>query len=74
MSEKSQVASPHAIPMNSKKKSLVDQEIQEMLKKGAIKPVHSFQKQFLSPIGLAPKKDSGQGPVSNLKKLNQNIP
>ena len=32
-------------------------------KKGAIKSVHSSQKQFLSPIFLVPKKDSDQRPV-----------
>ena len=48
--------------------------ITENAEKGGIKPAHSSQKQFLSPIFLVPKKDSGQRPVLTLKKLNQNIP
>ena len=75
LSEQSQIASPHAIPVNSEQTILVDQEIQEMLKKGAaIKPALSSQEQFPSPIFLVPKKDSEQRLVLNLKKLNQTIP
>ena len=73
LSEPSQGVSPHAIPMDSEQTILVDQEIQVILKKGTIKPAHSFQKQFLSPIFLFPKKDSGQKPILNMKKLNQRI-
>ena len=68
------VASPHAVPMNSEQIILVHQEIEEMLKKGAIKPAHSFQKELLSLICLVRKKNLGQIPVLNLKKWNQNIP
>ena len=57
LSEPSQVASPHAIPMNSEQATLVDQEVQEMMNKGAIKSTNCSQKQFLSPIFLVPKKD-----------------
>ena len=52
LAEPLQVASPHVILMNSEQTILVDQEIQEMLRKRAIKPAHSSQKQFLSPILL----------------------
>ena len=41
LSEPSQVTSPHLIPMSSEQKLLVDQEVQEMLKKEVIKPAHS---------------------------------
>ena len=44
-----------------------------MLRKGAIRIVERSQNQFLSPIFLVEKKDSGYRPVINLKKLNQNI-
>ena len=54
---------------------MVDQEIREMLKKGAIKLVQPNTKnQFLSSIFTVPKKDSGYCPVINLKKLDKHIP
>ena len=61
--------------MIQEKTVIVDQEIQEMLKKGAIKLVASNTKnQFLSSIFIVPKKESGYRPVINLKKLNKYIP
>ena len=44
-----------------------------MLVKGAIKQVQPCKGQFLSPVFFVPKKDGGNRPVINLKKLNQNI-
>ena len=44
-----------------------------MLQKGAIIEVLPCKDQFLSPVFLVPKKDRGNRPVINLKKLNQYI-
>ena len=44
-----------------------------MIKKMAIKEVAACSDQFLSPVLLVPKKDGGQRPVINLKKLNQYV-
>ena len=52
---------------------LINTEVQDMLVKGAIKQVQPCKGQFLSPVFLVPKKDRGNRPVINLKKLNQNI-
>ena len=53
---------------------LVDTEIMEMLRKGAIQEVKESQDQILSSIFLVAKKDSGYRPVINLKNLNKCIP
>ena len=45
-----------------------------MLSKGAIKEVIPCPNQFLSSIFLVEKKDGGQGPVVNLKMLNNYLP
>ena len=63
------------IQMNQDEVLLVDQEMQEMLRKGAIQtPVQSSSDQFLSSIFVIPRKDTGHHPVINLKKLNKYIP
>ena len=60
--------------MSQDKPVIVDQEIQEMLKKGEIKLFQPNTKnQFLSSIFIVPKKDSGHRPVVNLTKLNKHI-
>ena len=56
-----------------KNASLIDHEVQEMIKKMAIKEVSACSDQFLSPVFLVTKKDGGQRPVINLKKLNQYV-
>jgi len=53
---------------------MVEEEIQSMLGKGAIKKVPSQKGEFLSSIFLVPKKDGGNRPVINLKNLNSFIP
>ena len=75
LSELSRTAPPSAISMSQMEIAIVDQEIQEMLKKDAVKLVqHSTENQFLSSIFIVPKKDSGHRPVINLRKLNKHIP
>ncbi|MCG7869237.1 MAG: hypothetical protein JAY74_23055 [Candidatus Thiodiazotropha taylori] len=44
-----------------------------MITKKAIEEVSACPDQFLSPVFLVPKKDGGQRPVINLKKLNQYV-
>ena len=73
-SEPKQTKLPNSVHLTKKEESLIDLEIQAMLRTGAIRMVDKSQNQFLSPIFLVEKKDSGYRPVINLKKLNQNIP
>ena len=54
--------------------ALIDQEISEMLEKGAIQKTSYAEGQVLSSLFLREKKDGSQRPILNLKKLNQNIP
>ena len=75
LSEPFQTAPPRSISMSQEETGIVNQEIQEMLKKGAIKLVQpNTDNLFLSSIFILPKKDSGHHPVMNLKKLNKHIP
>ena len=60
--------------MTPQERVLVDQEIEHMLKEGAIKVFQQDCSLFLSPIFAVPKKDSGHRPVINLKNLNHYIP
>ena len=61
--------------MSQDQPAIVEQEIQEMLKKGEIKLFQPNTKsQFLSSIFIVPKNDSGHRPVVNLTKLNKHIP
>ena len=67
--------SPRMVQMDQDEVLLVDQEMQEMMRKGAIQtPVQSSSDQFLSSIFVIPRKDTGHHPVINLKKLNKYIP
>ena len=53
----------------------MDIEIQTMLEKKAIEIVNiPTPGQYLSSIFLVPKKETGQRPVVNLKRLNKHIP
>lgn len=58
---------------NREQKDSLNQEIQKLLKKGAIQSVHQEQTQFLSYMFLVSKKDGKNRPVINLKKLNNFI-
>ena len=55
-------------------KILENQEIPDMLKKGAIRECQPHLNQFVSTLFLVGKKDGGNHPVINLKKLNKLIP
>ena len=57
--------------MSRNKKLLVEQEIQELLSKGAISFVEHSKGEFISNIFLREKKDGRYRPVINLKYLNQ---
>ena len=65
---------PNFTKMNKKQIALVDLELKEMLKKGAIMRTQLAQGEFLSSLFLVGKKDGGYCPVINLKMLNQFIP
>ena len=65
---------PNFTKMNKKQIALVDLELKEMLRKGAIMRTQPTQGEFLSNLFLMGKKDGGYRPVINLKMLNQFIP
>ena len=60
--------------MKKEDKHLMHLEIESMLEKGAIQPTKPSKDQFVSTLFLPEKKDGGQRPIINLKKLNKNIP
>ena len=53
--------------------SLVGEEVQKLLDKGAIKMTSLCPTQYVSRIFVVPKKDGSFRPVINLKPLNQFI-
>ena len=65
---------PHLFKWSSQEKVLVDQQIEQMLKKVAIKVAEEDSSLFVSSIFVVPKKDSGHCPVISLKNLNYYIP
>ena len=58
---------------NQSEKVAIDQEISDMLQKGAIQVVSPMNGEFLSPVFLVKKKDGGNRPVINLKELNSYV-
>ena len=70
---------PNLAKMSKKQFSLVEQEVLEMLEKGAIQKVTRAifeppkQGQFLSHLILVEEKDGGNRPVINLKNLSKFI-
>ena len=64
---------PRMVQMNQEEVLLVDQDIQKVLRKGAIQNVQASLDQFLSSVFAAPKKDKGHRPVINLKKLKKDV-
>ena len=69
-----QVRVPHSQKMNSDQSTLVNQEIESILQKGAIQKVPHVSGEFLSNLFLVYKSDGGKRPVINLKNLNSFIP
>ena len=65
---------PHITKMNAVQNDLVNKEIENMLKKGAIQIVPHIPGEFLSNLFLVGKKDEGHRPIINLKHLNSFIP
>ena len=60
--------------MSKDQKILVNQEISDMLKKGAIRECQPHPSQLVSTLFLVGKKDGAKGLVTNVKKLNRLIP
>ena len=69
---------PREFHINLKEKSIVAEEIRNLLKKVAIEKVHmekvSAKSQFVSNLFVVKKKNRGSRPVINLKNLNKYIP
>ena len=60
--------------INHVQEELVSQEVKEMLEKGALMEVIRYKDHFVSHLFQVSKKNGGQRPVINLKKLNTFIP
>ena len=65
---------PKLCQFTKEESDLVDQEVQDMLRKGAIVVSDPKEDQFLRSLFLVKKKDWGNRSVVNLKDLNSNIP
>ena len=65
---------PKVITMSKEETKLVDQEIQEMLRKSVISLTKESEDQLLSTLFLVRTKDGGDRPLIHLKKLNKSIP
>ena len=63
---------PNTIKMSEQQSLVVDQEISQLLEKGAIQKGETAKEEFLSNLFLE-GKDGGNSPELNLKKLNQYI-
>ncbi len=62
---------PHPSQFNQEQWVLIQEEMDNLLEKGAISEVYNPQDGYFSNLFLVPKKDRGQRPVINLKGLNQ---
>lgn len=62
---------PGEIPFNNEEKDLVQAEVQNMLKLGAIVPSEHETDEFISTIFIVPKPGGKFRPVINLKYLNE---
>ena len=66
--------SPNPPVLNQKQSKLVEEELKEMLLKGAMQPVSPCKIQYLSNLYLLSKKGGGNRPAINLKHMNNFIP
>jgi hypothetical protein len=59
-------------PSQGKNDHYIDEEVEALLAKGAIKevPLSPPSLSYISPIFLVPKKDGGMRPILNFKRLN----
>ena len=64
---------PNLTKMPKEQFSLMEQEVLEMLEKGAIQKVVPTQGQFLIKLILVEKKNGGNRPIINLKNHNKFI-
>ena len=62
---------PREIPFPDDQACLLSQEVDNLLRKGAIKSVPKFDDQFISTIFVVQKKDGTYRSVINLKFLNE---
>ena len=70
-----QTIRPRGVIVSTSEQSLIDEEIQKMLQKGAITEIPQVEAKqgFYSSLFLVPKKDGGMRPVINLKRLNEYV-
>ena len=64
---------PHAPHYNAEQNKLIEEEVADLLQKGAVSHLVESQSKggLYSNLFLVPKRDGGQRPVINLKALNQ---
>ncbi len=63
---------PNELPFSPQERENLNMEVQKMVDKQAIQriPQNQFNKGFHSQLFIVPKKDGGQRPIINLKRLN----
>ena len=64
---------PNEIPFNQEQWAIVDNEVKELLRIGAIVPSESEPDEFISTIFIVPKPNGKFRPIINLRYLNEFI-